>query len=232
MKSQGWNINLSVKEKSIDNDHFKVVMKCRRRLFSVEDDKVLTSIVVNNNGITNWQDVAKLMPGKTARQCKDRWFNYLSPENKFSPWTKEEDETIINMVNSIGTKWVSIARALPGRSDNSIKNRWYSGLKKACVQDENGMFVFVNSSMGCRNDSISEKEQQSADIKIDYKNDVQSSDLSLPLMTNKDNTLDSLLNNGGSENVKNDLNNINCKFKQKPITVKKTDNIKRVVLKK
>jgi len=39
-------------------------------------------------------------------------------------WTKREDETILRTVREIGTKWSRIARELPGRSDDAVRNRY------------------------------------------------------------------------------------------------------------
>lgn len=43
-----------------------------------------------------------------------------------SQWTKDEDELIYELYNSIGPKWKQISSLLKGRSENSVKNRWHS----------------------------------------------------------------------------------------------------------
>ena len=39
-------------------------------------------------------------------------------------WTEEEDEQIVSIVQESGPKWCLIARQLPGRSDDAVRNRW------------------------------------------------------------------------------------------------------------
>ena len=101
----------------------------RRRLFGAEDDKHLEEII-SNKDFNGWKSVAKQMPGFSPKQLRDRWHNYISPKNKFGPWTEEEDQIIIQKVSQFGTKWSLIASFLKGRSDNCVKNRWNSVLRE------------------------------------------------------------------------------------------------------
>ncbi|OHS97552.1 Myb-like DNA-binding domain containing protein [Tritrichomonas foetus] len=144
MTKNPWAINLDSETTNIDDEHLSKVCACRRRVFSTEEDKILADLVQSQQ-CTNWFEIAQKMPGRTARQCRDRWINYLSPTNSFAPWSQEEDELIIEKVNELGTSWSSISKFVEGRSDNTLKNRWYSGLKKNCFIDENGKYVLKNS---------------------------------------------------------------------------------------
>lgn len=101
----------------------------RRRLFGPDDDKQLEQIRKEQT-FTGWKDVAKQMPSFTPKQLRDRWHNYISPQNSFGPWTLEEDKIIAQNVKKYGTKWSQISSCLKGRSDNSVKNRWNSVVKE------------------------------------------------------------------------------------------------------
>ena len=101
----------------------------RRRLFGPEDDRMLEDIITKHD-FNGWKNVAKLMPGFTPKQLRDRWHNYINPKNQFGPWTPEEDSIVVQKVSEFGTKWSLISSLLKGRSDNCVKNRWNSYLKE------------------------------------------------------------------------------------------------------
>ncbi|KAK8834524.1 hypothetical protein M9Y10_010637 [Tritrichomonas musculus] len=96
----------------------------KRKLFTLEEDQLLTMAAIEHNH-ASWNDIAKLVPGRTPKQCRDRWTNYLQPSLKFDPWTLQEDKNLITLVKSNGTHWNRMRRYFPGRSTNSIKNRWH-----------------------------------------------------------------------------------------------------------
>lgn len=99
-----------------------------RKLFSAEEDALLSHIMFEQT-FTTWIAVAAQIPGRSARQCRDRWANYLSPENKNGPWTPEEDEQLAEKYAELGPQWTTIAKYFDGRSENNVKNRWYTHLK-------------------------------------------------------------------------------------------------------
>lgn len=102
--------------------------KCRRKFTPQEDENL--KCLIAQFGANNWVKVAKLMPGRNAKQCRDRYCNYLSVYHRKDPWGPEEDEILLSLLSIIGSKWVEISRHIPGRSGNDVKNRWYKHLSK------------------------------------------------------------------------------------------------------
>jgi hypothetical protein len=125
-----------------DSDVGSPLANSRRRIFNPDEDHILSGLV-ESRAYNNWSEIAQHMPGRTARQCRDRWTNYLAPAISFDPWRPEEDDLIIQKVNEIGTKWATIAKFANGRTGNALKNRWYSGLKNLCSCDASGKWVLV-----------------------------------------------------------------------------------------
>ncbi|EAY17168.1 Myb-like DNA-binding domain containing protein [Trichomonas vaginalis G3] len=90
--------------------------------FSYADDRRLKKWVkILEN---NWKEIAEKMHNKNARQCKDRWEKYLSPNVKSEPFSIDEDIAILNNYQVIGPKWIEMSKLIPGRSDVSLKSRY------------------------------------------------------------------------------------------------------------
>jgi hypothetical protein len=90
--------------------------------------------MINGSEKKDWSSVALKLGDRTGKQCRQRYNYHLEQEYKKGGWTSEEDRTIIRLQAELGNSWSKIAKYLPGRNDNSVKNRWYCALLRNDAQ--------------------------------------------------------------------------------------------------
>ncbi|KAK9697512.1 hypothetical protein RND81_08G042500 [Saponaria officinalis] len=99
--------------------------------WSPEEDAKLKAYIDNYGTGNNWIALPqKIGLKRCGKSCRLRWLNYLRPNIKHGGFTEEEDNIILSLYISIGSRWSIIAAQLPGRTDNDIKNYWNTRLKK------------------------------------------------------------------------------------------------------
>lgn len=149
------------------------------------------------------------MPSRTGKQIRDRYLNSLDPgvsKNKFS---QAEDEIIIKYFKIYGTVWSKIAKLIPGRTADTIKNRFYTSLKKRInfeKQRKNSYEPLIENVQNNENSNLNQNSNLKIKIPITFENCQDSTTVQKNLYDNKD-----LLN---EKNIfKNNISNINFELK-------------------
>jgi len=106
-----------------------------------EDAIVIEAVTTcKEQPFTRWSDLAQKLPGRVGKQIRDRWVNHLNPNINHMPFTKEDDMKLWEGHKQLGKRWVEISTKFfdSSRSENHIKNRWYSASFKKFVSNEFG----------------------------------------------------------------------------------------------
>ncbi|KAF7213914.1 myb-related protein A isoform X2 [Nothobranchius furzeri] len=127
---------------------------CKVKWSRDEDEKLKK--LIEQHGTESWKLIANLFPGRTDGQCQHRWQKVLNPELVKGPWTKEEDQKVIDLVHKYGPKrWSVIAKHLQGRIGKQCRERWHNHLnpevkKSSWTQEEDQIIYEAHKRLGNR----------------------------------------------------------------------------------
>lgn len=132
----------SIKGTSCDGVTQKRAKKQKRRLWSEDEDRLLRRTVSHvkshcesrdkstsgrlrdksTSGRLPWLEIARLIEGRSAKQCRDRWGSIDNHPTR--SWTAKEDNQLLELHKRFSNRWVKIASFFEDRNDNMVKSRF------------------------------------------------------------------------------------------------------------
>uniref|UniRef100_A0A7S3LRD5 Uncharacterized protein n=1 Tax=Aplanochytrium stocchinoi TaxID=215587 RepID=A0A7S3LRD5_9STRA len=127
-----------------------------------EDSKLVAAVEAGSSGRNSdgslkielpWCEIAKCLPNRNGKQCRERWCFNLDPCVKRGNWTAREDAILIKAQQRFGNQWIQVARFLKGRTENSVKTRFKSIVRageREWTEEEDDLILDMHSRIGCK----------------------------------------------------------------------------------
>ena len=133
-----------------------------RQPWAKDEDKRLMELVSQYG--QNWSLISSSIEGRTGKQVRERWLNKLNPAIDRSRFTTAEDDQIVALYKRLGPKWKEISKELKGRTENMVKNRFYSSIKKT---------LLINNPEVYKELFENEMKVEEIAVKVDKKRDLE-----------------------------------------------------------
>ncbi|CAN6252729.1 unnamed protein product [Urochloa humidicola] len=91
--------------------------------WTLEEDARLERLA-REHGARHWRRVASLLPGRSPRQCRDRWHHHLARDVYHRPFTARDDDDLARLYVRHAGRWREMSRAAHGRTSRVLRRRW------------------------------------------------------------------------------------------------------------
>ena len=125
--------NISGKNQRCNVRYNRTKQGFKRGQWLIQEDKLLEQWI-KENGPRKWNQCGKFIQGRSGKQCREHWNNCLNPKLVKGEWTSEEDFLIMYFYEECNGSWKKIIPLFNGRTENSIKNRFFSQLRKIATK--------------------------------------------------------------------------------------------------
>ncbi|KAI5080770.1 hypothetical protein GOP47_0003953 [Adiantum capillus-veneris] len=152
-------------------------------VFTEQEDDLLKELV-KRHGTKKWHIIAVKMQNKNPRDCRTRWQTYLNTCMNKSTWNADEDRLLLEGHNAYGNRWTEIAKLVPGRTDNAVKNRYNALCKKRCRKSKLTNTIGLSSL-----DTLvqhTNKDSKQAEILLEWGHDRKETSCCLAKLTSKE----------------------------------------------
>lgn len=121
----------------------------RERRKWVKEEDIKLQQLVTKYGTKNWRIIASHLSQREPKQCRERWMNHLDPGVVKGRLTEKEWQILLRAHEEFGNRWTEIAKMLPGRTPNHIKNHWHARMRKGRKRQRSptsGLFIMESDS--------------------------------------------------------------------------------------
>jgi Myb-like DNA-binding domain len=140
----------------------------RKGQWTDQEDAIVIEAVTSSaeQPFTRWSDLAQQLPGRVGKQIRDRWVNHLNPNINHLPFSREDDLNLWNGHKKLGKRWVEISTKYfdSNRSENHIKNRWYSASFKKFITNEFGPDAYSGTAKASAKKDKKKKNSRGGDL--------------------------------------------------------------------
>lgn len=139
-----------------------IIKITERRKWVPEEDEKLSKLVAKY-GTKNWRIIASHLRGRLPKQCRERWINHLDPSIVKGRLTEKEWKVVLDAHEELGNRWSEIAKLIPGRTPNQIKNHWHAMLRKTNKRKQREYSNDGDDPMSCSMENGEEKSNSNED---------------------------------------------------------------------